>query len=428
MPCDRLCMVDRLRVTRGPDGEIIAVRGVRSPRQDRGLPRAKQPSSSDSATDSPFDTVALLPNNGGSTQSDCDTEPAIGSSEEFRGGPSTSACALGAGSNQLHPKAAMQPQSGDGAASQTSSARPGTGHAGACRSDRSRRVQRNHLLDYLAGYVLAHQRRGFLFYSLRTPTGTTVQQGHEILLRLRTALVKRFPYVDGLMLQPDLSDESLVYVSGRGWHAHWSIERSDDATPHYHLMVALYGYDVLDFVSTVARHWSAASASVLGRDLGKRPHDVHFDLELGAQTIEYMCGHKRTSSNRAVHDFSDVVEDGQGLGTKWWDVMGRPCLRLVRGHGEFLHDVSPEEIRARAVTLDSVRWGGRRVPDTCAHFRHQETGRPVYVVHGPWLGYAAQYMATGSLWALAAYRRVLLQCRERRRRANAEVFGQAFGF
>ena len=99
----------------------------------------------------------------------------------------------------------------------------------------------------------------------------------------------------------------------------------------------------------------------------------------------------------------------------------------MRG-GEILDDVSVEEIRARAVTLDSVRWGGRRIPDWCAHFRHRQTGRLIYVVHGPWLGYAAQYMATGSFWALSAYRWALLQCRERKRRAKAEEFATAFGF
>ena len=269
---------------------------------------------------------------------------------------------------------------------------------------------------------------GFFFFSLRTPFGTTVTQGHEIFVKLRTGLAKRFPYVDGLVFQPDMFNESLTYVCGRGWHAHWSLERSDDASPHYHMMTAVVGYDVEEFVSAVGNLWSSASESVLCRDLGDRPRDVHVDHKLGGQTIGYMCGHKKTSSHRDAHDFRDALEEGENLGTRWWDVMGRPCLRLVRGHGEFLDDVSVEEFRARAETLDSVRCGGREVPDRRAHFRHRKTGRLIYIVHGPWLGYAAQYMATGSLWALSQYRRALLQCRERQRREKAQVFAAAFGF
>ena len=216
--------------------------------------------------------------------------------------------------------------------------------------------------------------------------------------------------------------------AGRGWHAHWSLERSDDGSPHYHVMAAIIGYDVSEFVSAVGPLWSSASESVLDRDLGDRPRDVHVDQQLGGQTIEYMCGDKRTSSGRDAQDFSDVVGEEKGLGTKWWGTMGRSCLRLVRGHGEVLDNTCVAEIRARAMMLDWLRWGGREVPDRCAHFRHRVTGRLLYVVHGPWLGYAAQYMATGSLWALSAYRRALLQCRERRRREKAEVFTVAFGF
>ena len=437
MPCDRICLLERLRATRGPNREIVAVREVRSPRTDKGVRRAKRQTQQYSAVEPAFGSVIQFRGTSGSHQHESEAGPAVASAEQFQGSCGSTAHVFGAGSmvetggsssNQHRSDIVPEARCADDKTSGAGCAARGTGHASACRSDRSRRAQWVHVLDHFPGYVLAYHLGGFLFFSLRTPPGTTVQQGHQILLRHRTGLAKRFPYVDGLMLQPDLWDENLTHVCGRGWHAHWSLERSDDGSPHYHVMAAIIGYDVSEFVSAVGPLWSSASESVLDRDLGDRPRDVHVDQQLGGQTIEYMCGDKRTSSGRDAQDFSDVVGEEKGLGTKWWGTMGRSCLRLVRGHGEVLDNTCVAEIRARAMMLDWLRWGGREVPDRCAHFRHRVTGRLLYVVHGPWLGYAAQYMATGSLWALSAYRRALLQCRERRRREKAEVFTVAFGF
>ena len=107
----------------------------------------------------------------------------------------------------------------------------------------------------MPGYVLAHELGGYLFLVLRTPKGTTVRQGHDETVRLRTGLRKIYPYVDGLEFESNQIDEGLTYVRGKGWHAHWSLERSDDGSPHYQLMVAVFGYDIREFEKTIRGIW-----------------------------------------------------------------------------------------------------------------------------------------------------------------------------
>ena len=169
MGSTRIALFNQVRVTRGPGGLIVAARECRRTRSDKGLPRGH--------TDD------------------------------------------GLGTKQSTPPPKEHEATSGGAHS---------GQTGAKRSNRSRKTQLNNLLDHFPGYVLAHSLGGFRFLSLRTPEGTTVEQGHQALVRLRTGLAKRFPYVAGLELQPNLLDESLIYVRGKGWCGDYSLEASDD--------------------------------------------------------------------------------------------------------------------------------------------------------------------------------------------------------
>ena len=368
MPCLPLCPHSRFRVTRGVDGEVVAIRGLRGSRRGFTQARTKGANARVSAKD-----PALTP-------------------ADRSGGSKV----------------------------------PRLGQTSARRTDRSRKKQRDHILDHYQGYVLAHHLGGFFFLSLRTPTGTTVQQGHTILVRFRTGLAKRFPYVDGLVLQRSDSDDTLTYVHGRGWHAHWTLERSLDASPHYHIMVATFGYDAGKFRKAVKSLWPSASESVLGRDLAHRRRDLHIGRNLGAQTVRYMY-HPKDSHGRNVTDFSEVLGEGQPLGSNWWNPFGRPCLALVRGHGEFLDDESLSELRERALRLHEVEWNGRPVPDRYAHYVHRRTGRLLYLVSGPWLGAAAQYLATGLEHYLHEYSRARRHAGGKKRREEAEHFATEFG-
>ena len=297
--------------------------------------------------------------------------------------------------------------------SNTGNVRPGQTEA--IRSDRSRQTQLNNLLDHFPGYVLAYRLGGFRFVTLRTPAGTTVEQGHQALVHLRTELAKRFPYTDALELQPDLLNESLIYVRGRGWFADYSLEASANGSPHYHVMLAILGYDPATFVYTTSKFWEAALKKNLHDFDRLGPYDIHVGDHLGPETIQYMVGHKRTRCGRNAHDFTRWLGEGEGLGTNWHGAMGSPCRALAKGQGEYLDHVSVEALRARAIIIDEVKWGGRQVPDRFSHFQERETGTRFYVVSGPWLGSAARYLATGSLQELAEYRRALLRCRRQRR-------------
>ena len=298
-----------------------------------------------------------------------------------------------------------------------------SGQTEARRSERSRRTQCNNMLDHYPGYVLAHLLGGFRFVSLRTPAGTTVAQGRQALVHLRTGLAKRFPYVSELVLQPDLFDESLLYVRGKGWFADYSLEAPDNGSPHFHLMVAVFGYDPAMFESAICELWEHELKEFLYSSVVFGPHYIHMGKDLGPETVQYMIGHKRTGRGRNPHDFTEWLAEGESLGTDWHGAMGRPCRALVRGHGEFLDEASVEALRARAVVLDEVRWNGREVPAQFAHFQDRATGRRYYVVSGPWLGSAARYLATGSLRELGSYRRALLQYRRRKRERQLRSSG-----
>ena len=417
MPCQRVSHLDRVRITRGPRREVIAARECRQTRSDKGLKRVvqqlKQAVSALASTAQPASCSGSLAgtiNPGSSSTQPLPPSAASGSTSAVTGavhGQSAS------GPSHAQPSSSVSPQGGASPGASQS-----TGQTPTKRSERSRRAQLNSLLDHFPGFVLAHELGSFLFVSLRTPPGTTPVQGHQAMVRLRTGLEKVFSYVDGLVLQPDLLDESLTYVRGYGWHAHWSLERSDDGSPHYHLLVALFGYDAKEFEAAIRRLWSFTAAG---------PHDVHFGYKLGADTVQYLVGHKRTNSGHDAHDYSDVLGVGASLGTKWWGAWGGRCLQLVKGHGEYVEGTSLEEMRHRAVASDEARWNGRDVPAYLAHYK-DSTGRPMYVVSGPWLGAAAVYMATGSLRALHEYRRARIRCRERRRESVLPPFGLAFGF
>ena len=292
------------------------------------------------------------------------------------------------------------------------------GETSATRSDRSRQAQRDSILDHMPGYVAAHDRDGFYFCCFRTPAGMTVNQGYEALKRFRIAMCRRYAYVDGLEIERHRSLDIIVAVRGSGWHAHWSLERSDDASPHYSLMVAVYGYDVREFKADMEEAWGRAVASVLGVERAIGPRDIRIGRQLGVQTVLYASGRKRTRSSRfGAHNFGDVVAPGESLGTKWWDTMGAPCLAIVRSRPEYA-DGTVEELRARAVQLHRTRTRDRDIPDAFGHFR-DEKGRWCFVVSGPWFGAAAQYLATGSLEALSEYRKVLLISRQRWRASMA---------
>ena len=440
MACDRISRLDRVRITRGPGREVIAAREVREPRSDRGLRRAShravvaarvratsgRGSVSASAVKRPARCAGPGVRCGGAAPGLAEgwVEPSHGAAADLAG-----ACvAWGAPRGVADPVpdvgAVPMPagaQSSPGVVSPVEEAASiSTGESSPLRTDRSRRVQQYSIWDHMPGYVLAHEHGGFRFAVLRTVPGMLPRDGHEALKDLRIGLRKRFAYVDGLAMQPSLFDESLVHVAGSGWHAHWSLERSADGSPHYQIMFAILGYDVAAFEAAVRELWAAAVARVLGvsRALGRR--DLYFGRHLGGETVDYMVQHKRTGSGQHdAHDFSDVVGEGEGLGTRWHGSMGGRCLKLVKGHGEYVPDDVPvEELRERAATLDRVRWGGRPVPDRYAHARDAKTGRLLYVVPGPWSGHAALYMVTGSFRHLLAYRRARLECRQRKRAAE----------
>ena len=414
MPCQRVSLVERVRITRGPGREIVAARECRKTRSDKGSKRALQQLQRMNQAVSALASTPQPASCSGSVTGTINPGPTSAAS-----GSTTAA----AGTGPVQSAAGLAPFPASSSTSSPGSTGAGTsqsaGETAPKRGDRSRRAQENSLLDYFAGYVLAYELGGFLFVSLRTPPGTTPAQGNAALVRLRTGLVRLFPYVDGLVLQPDLLDESLEYLCGRGWHAHWSLERSDDGSPHYHVAMALFGYDVAEFESAVRWLWSSTAAG---------PHDIHFGYQLGADTVQYMAGPKETKGGRDAQDFSDFLGDDVSLGTKWWGAWGGRCLQLVKGHGEYVEGTSVEVLRNRAETIDRIRWNGRDVPAFLSHFVDAKTGQPMYVVSGPWLGAATVYMATGSLRALRDYRRARLRCRERRRLSAVQAFGRAFGF
>ena len=364
MGCTRVSQLDRLRVTRGPGGAIVAAREVRHSRSDKGLQRVLEKPCLEAKSITPRRTApALAPG-------------------------------------------AIRP-----------------GQTAAKRSERSRRTQLNSLLDHFPGYVLAYLLGGFRLVTLRTPAGTTVEEGHQALVHLRTGLAKRFPYVSGLVLQPDLFDDSLQYVRGSAWFADYSLEASDNGSPHYHLMVAIFGYDPAMFESAICELWKHELKTFLNRSVTLGPYYIHVGQHLGPETVQYMVGHKRSRRGKNAQDFTEWLAEGESLGTDWHGAMGKRCRALVRGHGEFLEHESVEALRARAVVLDEVRWNGREVPAEFAHFQDQATGRQFYVVSGPWLGSAARYLATGSLRELAAYRRALLEYRHRKRERRLRSSG-----
>ena len=356
MGCTRISQLNEVRVTRGPGGEIVAAREHRRRRSDKGLP-----------------CMLNEPDRSAKSSSPSQSEP------------------------RSVPRATRQ------------------GQTEAIRSERSRKTQLGNVLDCFPGYVLAYSRGSFRFVSLRTPAGTTLQQGHRAMVHLRTGLEKRFPFVDGLVLQPDLFDESIEYVQGSAWHADYSLEASDNGSPHFHLMVALFGYDPGAFESAIYELWNREVKAFLQDSAALGPNYVHVGRHLGADTVQYMVGHKRTRSGGNAHDFSRWLREGESLGTNWHGAMGGPCRALVKGHGEYLDHESVKALRARAIIIDEVKWGGHEVPDKFSHFQDRATGARFYVVSGPWLGSAARYLATGSLLELADYRRALLQSRRRRR-------------
>ena len=172
------------------------------------------------------------------------------------------------------------------------------GQTGAIRSQRSRKNQLNNILDHLPGYVLAETLGGFRFVSLRTPEGTAVELGHRALVHLRTGLARRFAYVARLELQPDLLDESLVYVRGQGWYGDYSLEASDNLSPHFHIMLAIFGYDPAEFESAIFEVWEDALTKFTNISGPLGPYDVHVGNHLGPETVRYMVGHKRTRRER----------------------------------------------------------------------------------------------------------------------------------
>ena len=356
MGSTRITLFNQVRFTRGSGGQIVAARECRRTRSDKGLPRGH--------TDD------------------------------------------GLGTRQSTPPPKEHEATSGGAHS---------GQTGVKRSKRSRKAQFNTLLDHFPGYVLAHALGGFRFVSLRTLPGMTVKQGHQALVHLRTGLAKRYRYVAELVLQPDFFDESLIYVRGKGWHADYSLEASDDGSTHFHIMMAIFGYDPAEFVATICKLWEYELTKFLNRSGALGPYYIHVGDHLGPETVQYMVGHKRTRRGRDAHDFSEWLGEGESLGTDWYGVMGGPCRALVKGNGEFLDQESVEALKARAIAIDQVKWGGRDVPETLAHFQDRATGTRFYVVSGPWLGSAARYLATGSLRDLAEYRRALLRSRHRRR-------------
>ena len=133
------------------------------------------------------------------------------------------------------------------------------------RSDRSRIDQRNHIIDHYTGYVLARRLGTYGFWSFRTPLGTTVAQGRDALRILRVGLAKRFPYKDGLVVCPAERGSGIRHVSGCGWFANYSLESSQNYSPHFHLMLATLGYDIAAFERASFALWERGLSRVLGR-------------------------------------------------------------------------------------------------------------------------------------------------------------------
>ena len=312
--------------------------------------------------------------------------------------------------------------SGEGSRTRPSAPSEGgcPGATNARRSDRSRTDQSNHILDHFSGHVLARRLGTYRFCTLRTPSGTTVAQGRDSMRILRVGLVKKFAYSDGLVLRPAETGLGLTYVSGSGWFGNYSLEASQDYSPHYHLMLALIGYDIAAFEEAILALWKHALSRVLGRPYFLGPLDVHFGLRLGPGTVRYMCDPKRTKTGHNPHDFRAVVPEGASLGTDWWHAWGGRCLTMVEDPGQYVVGVSVAELRERAVMLDFVRTNGREVPDSAAHFRDPKTEEPNFVVGGRWYGAAARYMATGSQDDLDAYCQELLEARRQERDAEGD--------
>ena len=281
--------------------------------------------------------------------------------------------------------------------------------------------QHNFILDVYPGFLLAHVLGRFRFVSLRTPSGTTVKQGRDALRMLRTRLTKEFPSFAALALEPGEIETSLRHVSGSGWFATYGLEASEDYSPHYHLMLGAFGYDILDFQRAILSLWEDALSRVLGRPYRLRPRDVNFGHHLGPDTIRYLCERKQKANGHDPHDFSPALGEGQPLGTDWWHAWGGQCLHLVRqvgGTGTVV-DVPTMELRERAIRLDEVRRNGREIPGFAAHFQDPTTEEHIYVVSGPWYGAAARYMVTGQEVHLAAYGRELRELRDARREHRA---------
>ena len=292
------------------------------------------------------------------------------------------------------------------------------GATSAVRSARSRREQENHIWDHYSGYVLAHRLRGFRAVFLRTPQGTSVAQGTAALRDLRVGLRRRFPYVDGLVLRRR-EDGRLVRVRGCGWFADYSLEASDDWSPHYSLMLGVIGYDAVAFEEAISELWALVLSKALRREYVLGLHDIAFGPDLHVGTVRYMAMRKETASGRNAHDFRALL--GDELGTNWWHAWGWPCLKLVKvvkGDAKRVRGVSLLELRRRAVVLDDVRRGGRALPDWAGHFPHSRTGTPLHVLSGPWYGAAARYLVTGREEDLEAYRRELHATRRARRQAR----------
>ena len=196
MACDRISRLDRVRITRGPGGEVIAAREVREPRSDRGLRRASHravvAARVGASTGPESAPQSALPRSapcagpgvrcGGAAPGLAEgwVEPSHGGADDLAGASVAWGAPRGVADPVPDVGAVPMPA---GAQSSPGVVSPGeeaasisTGESSPRRTDRSRRVQQYSIWDHMPGYVLAHEHGGFRCAVLRTVPGTQARR------------------------------------------------------------------------------------------------------------------------------------------------------------------------------------------------------------------------------------------------------------